>query len=71
MLLWHFVPNASAITDDRCDNSKKEFLSGLKQVFDDFPTYHTKILFGYYNAYRLSGKTSDLVMRQVVCNIRV
>jgi hypothetical protein len=47
MLVWHFVLNAHAMAEDRSDNKKKKKKKDLKQVFNDFPMYHVKILLGY------------------------
>jgi hypothetical protein len=38
-----------APTEDKDDIIKDSFYEELEQVFDQFPTYHTKILLGYFN----------------------
>jgi hypothetical protein len=37
-------------TEDKTDNVKDSFYEDLERVFDKFPTYHTKILLGDFNA---------------------
>jgi hypothetical protein len=49
---------------------KKSFCQELKQVFDDFTTYHMKFCLEIVMHIDFQ-KTFDLVMRQVVCNIRI
>jgi hypothetical protein len=39
-----------APTEEKSDDSKDSFCEELEQVFDHFPKYHTKILFGDINA---------------------
>ena len=36
--------------EEKSDDSKDSFCEDLKQVFDHFPMYHTKILLGDLNA---------------------
>jgi hypothetical protein len=44
------VLNVHAPTDDKDDDIKDSFYEELKHVFDQFPSYHMKILLGDYNA---------------------
>jgi len=44
------VVNVHAPSEERSDESKDSFYEELEQVFDHFPKYHTKILFGDFNA---------------------
>ena len=37
-------------SEEKSDESKDSFHEELKQVFDHFPKYHTKILLGNFNA---------------------
>ena len=43
------VVNVHAPSEDRSDDSKDSFYEELEQVFDHFPRYHIKILFGDFN----------------------
>jgi hypothetical protein len=40
------VLNVHAPTEDKIDDIKDRFYEELKQVFDKFPKYHTKMLLG-------------------------
>jgi len=44
------VLNVHAPSEEKSDESKDSFYEELEQVFDHFPTYHTKILLGDFNA---------------------
>jgi hypothetical protein len=44
------VLNAHAPTEDKTDDVKDSFYEELECVFDKFPKYHMKILFGEFNA---------------------
>ena len=44
------VLNAHAPCEEKTDVSKDSLYEELEQVFDHFPKYHTKILFGDFNA---------------------
>jgi hypothetical protein len=44
------VMNVHAPTEDKTDDVKDSFYEELERVFDIFPKYHTKILFGDLNA---------------------
>ena len=39
-----------APTEEKSDDSKDSFYEELEQVFDNFPTYHMKIMSGDFNA---------------------
>ena len=39
-----------APSEEKCDDSKDSLYGELEQVFDHFPKYHMKILFGNFNA---------------------
>jgi len=41
---------AHAPTEEKSDDSKDSFYEELEQVFDHFPTYHTKIMSRDFNA---------------------
>jgi hypothetical protein len=43
------VLNVHAPTEDKDDVTKESFCEELEQVFDQFPTYHLKILMGDFN----------------------
>ena len=42
--------NENTPTKEKSDNSKASFYEELEQVFKHFPTHHTKILRGDFNA---------------------
>ena len=44
------VLNVHAPSEEKSDVSKESFYEELEQVFDHFPKYHMKILFGDFNA---------------------
>jgi exonuclease III len=44
------VLNVHAPIDDKTDDVKDSFYEELERVFDKFPKYHKKILFGDFNA---------------------
>jgi exonuclease III len=44
------VLNVHVPTGDKIDDIKDGFYEELEQVFDKFPKYHMKILFGDFNA---------------------
>ena len=44
------VSNVRAPRKEKSDHSKESFYEELEQVFNHFPKYHTKILFGEFNA---------------------
>jgi hypothetical protein len=44
------VLNVHATSEDNSDDSKDSFYEEMKRVFDHFPRYHMKILFGDFNA---------------------
>jgi exonuclease III len=44
------VLNVHAPNEDKCDDIKDSFYKELEGVFDKFPKYHMKILFGDFNA---------------------
>jgi len=44
------VVNVHTPSEEKSDKSKDSFYEELEQVFDHFPTYHTKILLGDFNA---------------------
>jgi hypothetical protein len=44
------VLNVHAPTEDKDDDIKDSFYEERKQVFDQFPRYHMKILVGDFNA---------------------
>jgi hypothetical protein len=44
------VLNVHAPTEDKIDDIKERFYEELEQVFDKFPKYHMKMLFGDFNA---------------------
>jgi hypothetical protein len=44
------VLNFHAPTEDKTDDVKGSFYEELERVFDEFPTYHMKILLGDFNA---------------------
>jgi hypothetical protein len=44
------VLNIHALTEDKCDGIKNSFYEELQNAFDHSPTYHMKILLGYFNA---------------------
>jgi hypothetical protein len=44
------VLNVHAPTEDKTDDMKDRFYEELEHVFDKFPQYHLKILFGNFSA---------------------
>jgi hypothetical protein len=49
------VLNVHAQTEDKCDDTKDSFYEELEGIFDQFPKYHMKILFGDFNAKSVFG----------------
>ena len=46
----NIVLNEHAPNEEKSDDSKDNIYEELEQVFYNFPKYHTKILFGDFNA---------------------
>jgi hypothetical protein len=44
------VLNVRAPTEDKTDDVKDSFYKEMERVFDKFPKYHMKILFGNFSA---------------------
>jgi hypothetical protein len=44
------VLNTHAPTEEKVDDSQDSFYKKLEHIFDNFPTYHTKMLLGGFNA---------------------
>jgi hypothetical protein len=47
---FHIILNIHASTEDKTDYVKYSFYEKLQCIFNKFPKYHTKILFGDLNA---------------------
>jgi hypothetical protein len=49
---WYdnIVLNVHVPTEDKIDDKKGSFYKKLECVFDIFPKYHTRILFGEFNS---------------------
>jgi hypothetical protein len=50
MKITNEVLNVNASTEDKINDIKNSFYEELEQVFDKFPKYHMKMLFGDFNA---------------------